>query len=243
MVISWKQQEVKETSQLENFYFFHDSNPVCNYKHVFLSSVTSSNYFGAYVGWTWQYMRDNLKRTIVTEANCNEMINNPQLYGVNDVIYNQYGNEYSIVSGHHRTCIAKFLERKCVFVKVNEYRFDNELFDLYHKLCKSRIEIKAKDKVSHPKWELYFSSFKITTSNREGIISFSRYYESLNPNFWESTLLRFSRFRDWITSKDDYYYWDINKIRPSLRWLLLMYKTNASQLPPINEVAPLILAN
>jgi hypothetical protein len=225
--MDWKQQKIKAIEEVENIYFY-DKNVKITYKAVPLACITGSRYFNAYVGWTWQYMRNNLKRKDVTETNCNDWIDYPEENGVDELVYEQFGNEYFIVNGHHRTCIAKFMGRQTVFVQVQEHFFDRDLFSLWRQLSRHFIKVELQDSISNPTWRVSMPPYTITLRGASAIYSFCQYYELLAPALWEAILLQLPRFRRWVISDTTYYYWDVYKIDPALRWALLMHKKNVS---------------
>jgi hypothetical protein len=218
----WKQQKIKDIEEIQNPYFYH--NAKTTYKTVPLALVTGSLYFRHYVGWTWEYMYSHLKRDYVTKTNCDAFIDFPKENNVDEVVYEQFGEDYFIISGHHRTCIAKFMGRQSVFVQVQEHEFDNELFSLYQQLIKYNFGIELQGSISNPRWQILAPPNTISLNGIAAIRSFCFYYSLLVPRLWETLLLQSSKFRDVIIPYNPYYQWDIDKVDHALRFGLLTHK-------------------
>ncbi len=224
---SWKQQRIKAVEEVKNLYFYDRGTQNISYKQVALRQVTGSTYFGAYVGWTWQEMRNRPKRDFVTETNCDELIDNPKANGVDEVLYEQFGDEYFISNGQHRTCIAKFMGRESVFVQVHEHPFDNGLFTLFQQLQQHGISVELTpfpqlSSLSKPIWQLSVKGTVVTIYGRHDIASFLAYYEHLKPTMLEKVSLRLNKSfvpADWSM------HWNPDKVSSDLRKALLQYKT------------------
>lgn len=184
---------IKSFYEVDNFYFYLSLPPKKSIHKVDFNRIIGSSYWDSYRGWTWLEMILNLRRTnIDTIEKANSAIDNPSS-DYDKPVYFKVGEEYFVIAGHHRTCIAKFGGRKEALVETVEYFFDKEIFNAYQ-LLKEKFEIDLNyfDKpllphTIHTTWiltsKILGGNFKLSLNDRNEILDFYKYCKILKIPF------------------------------------------------------------
>lgn len=164
-------ENVKSTDNICNKMFYY--NKYNEYKTSnFNPSIIAGTKHIDYNNKMWIEMLGSLKRfrigNIDTEISLSNYINNTE-----DVCLAKYGDEFYIISGNHRLCIAKFMEKSINTITVIEYEFNNEYYSQWNWFLERNIQPII---YQNNMWSIKIDCVQIDIPNKL-INEFKRYYD------------------------------------------------------------------
>ncbi len=169
----WGNGRVKRPEDVPDYEYYK----ALNASHPKRQTVPVNQIVGtdhpSYIGLTWNEMLVYLKRNFVADVTAAyREFDSP---GPEPVHFAKYGNQYFILAGNHRSCMAKFGSRPEVSALVTEHVFDSELFTARTYLLKYFA-------LNKKLYDTYESEFiRVILNDRKALVEFYHYFYSLPP--------------------------------------------------------------